>query len=180
MKTTLLRFSLPVLAALAVASCTTPPQYTGPAPGVNTVYSSYGTGFVTYSRLPANYSGNAYYHGGRYYSGGRYERGTFTHNGRSYAGRYYHNGRYYYGGAEQYYMGGRQGLRRQDNGGNATVVSTNRRTVIGSPVNTSPITDTTSNRNADIYDTSATRGPAISFQSSRVVRRTYDDVRVSR
>lgn len=172
MKTLLVRIALPALAAALVSSCTAPPKATGPAPGVNTVYSSYGTGFVTYSTLPVNYSGTAYYHGGRYYAGGRHETGRFTHQGRTYSSRYYHNGRYYYGGAEQHYLSGRQGVLRRD--------FSARNVHIGSTVNTSPITNTTSNRNADIYDTAATRGPALSFHSPWATRRTYDNVNVGR
>jgi len=55
-------------------------------------------GYVTYTTLPQNYSGNAYYYNNRYYAGGRYESGRYSHGGRTYTTRYYHNGQYLYGG----------------------------------------------------------------------------------
>lgn len=102
MKKHVLRLLLPAAALLALSSCTDNPATRGPGPGVNTVYSSYGTGFVTYSTLPDRYVGSTYNVQGRHYAGGRYESGRFTHQGRVYPGRYYHNGRYYYGGTHRY------------------------------------------------------------------------------
>lgn len=168
MKTLILRLALPVLAVLGISSCADTQYVSGPGPGINTGYQAYGTGFVTYSRLPVNYAGNAYYHQNRYYAGGRYETGSYSHNGRTYSNRYYHNGRYYYGGTHQNYPA--HGRRT---GGTRPGV------YIGSAVNTSPTVSTSSNTNADVYTTSSARGPSLSLTSPWVSRRTYDSDRSS-
>lgn len=177
MKTLLVRLVLPALAGLCVTSCADSVASRGPGPGVNTLYSAYGTGFVTYSTLPVNYTGAAYRYQGRYYTGGRLETGRFTHQGQTYATRYYHNGRYYYGGTHQYYSA-------------APYAATSRRPYgarmprdsslhIGANVINTPMVNTTTSRNADIYSTSATRGPAISLTSPWGSRRSYANGPVS-
>lgn len=175
MKTLILRLALPVLAALGISSCADTQYVSGPGPGINTGYQAYGTGFVTYSRLPTNYAGSAYYHQNRYYSGGRYETGSYRHNGRAYSNRYYHNGRYYYGGTHQNYPAYSRGTLGQDR----RTGGTRPRVFIGSAVNTSPMVSTSSNANADVYTTSSARGPSISLTSPWVSRRTYDSDRSS-
>lgn len=171
MKTLITRLVLPALAGLCVASCTNPATSRGPGPGVNTAYASYGTGFVTYSTLPVTYTGNAYRHQGRYYTGGRFETGRFQHNGQTYASRYYHNGRYYYGGTHQYYTAAAVPSEPRRSGAGVRRSSTLH---IGTNVNTTPMVNTTTSRNADIESTSASRGPALSFTSPWVSRRSYD------
>ncbi len=177
MKTQIFRpVLLPVLAALALASCAGTRYVSGPGPGINTGYQAYGTGFVTYSTLPVNYAGSAYYHQNRYYSGGRYETGRYRHQGRTYTNRYYHNGRYYYGGRHQTYPAYSRSPLGQDyryrRGGGARSGMH-----IGSAVNTSPMVSTSSNANADVYSTSSARGPSISLTSPWVYRRAYDSDR---
>lgn len=177
MKTLIVRLALPVLAALGFSSCADTQYVSGPGPGINTGYQAYGTGFVTYSRLPVNYTGNAYYYQNRYYSGGRYETGTYRHNGRTYSNRYFHDGRYYYGGTQQTYPAYSRGTLAQESRMPRTSAAPS--VFIGSAVNTSPMVDTSSNRNADVYNTSSARGPSISLTSPWVSRRTYDRNRSS-
>lgn len=155
MKKHVLRLLLPAAALLALSSCTDNPATRGPGPGVNTVYSSYGTGFVTYSTLPDRYVGSTYNVQGRHYAGGRYESGRFTHQGRVYPGRYYHNGRYYYGGTHQYHSGA--GVSQRS-------TTYRRGPRVGTIVNNTPVADSVSARNADIYTTSSNRGPSVSWR----------------
>lgn len=178
MKTLILRLALPVLAALGMSSCADTQYVSGPGPGINAGYQAYGTGFVTYSRLPVNYTGNAYYYQNRYYTGGRYETGSYRNNGRNYASRYYHNGRYYYGGTQQNYPAYSRSTLAQDFRYRRTG-GTRPSMFIGSAVNTSPMVDTSTNRNADVYTTSSARGPSISLASPWVSRRSYDSDRTS-
>ncbi len=105
MKTSLLRFILPVVTILGISSCVDP------------MYGAYGTtggyrgGYNTYSTLPLNYSGSAYLYNSRYYSGGQYQTGSYNYQGRQYTNRYYHNGMYYYGGQHQNHTGSSQPQR---------------------------------------------------------------------
>lgn len=176
MKTRILCLVTLALAALGFTSCADTQYVSGPGPGINTGYQAYGTGFVTYSRLPVNFAGNAYYHQNRYYSGGRYESGSYRHNGRTYSNRYYHNGRYYYGGTHQTYPAYSRSTLGQDYRYRRTG-STRPSMFIGSAVNTSPMVDTSTNRNADVYTTSSARGPSISLTSPWVSKRSYDRAR---
>lgn len=179
MKTRILRLSLPVFAALGISSCADTQYVSGPGPGINTGYQAYGTGFVTYSRLPVNYTGNAYYHQNRYYSGGRYETGNFRHQGRTYTSRYHHGGRYYYGGTQQHYPAYSRSTSGQNDRYRPTRGPRSGMS-IGSAVNTSPMVSTSTNRNADVYTTSSAGGPSISLTPPWAVRRSYDRGRSGR
>ncbi len=161
MKTIIVRLLLlPAAAVLGMASCAdTSSASRGPGPGVNTVASSYGTGFVTYSTVPAGFVGTTYYHQGRYFAGGRYEPGSYTHEGRVYPGRYFYNGRYYYGGVQRQHGRSAAPAPRY-----AAGRYEDRRVKIGALVDNRPMVDTTTSRNADIYNTAATRGPMMSFR----------------